>query len=367
MDKSLLLILFYILCSNLCESLSCRSLRGDTTWYVMLKPPGSSNFVYADKETPQFMPYDVEINSWTSPVALTMYPVYLPSENTSVSGTLNYFMFNDEVPGGRTNFKMGHTKGAVLFDDKSIVYIITSTPHFPFNDTVGYGYPSTGIKYGQHFFCVTFPKSEFSKLIYQIRMMWPFVYNHKIDDKHILMYDDLKGIIQHKPLPARSNPSSKVETLLMNDNTVFEAYSKNGTFGADIFKDLISTHFNPPMSLYTETWQRGKSNLPSYCSTDYSVKNVVHFKLFSEHIDFKETQDHSKWAVSADERYHYICFGGVNRMSSQFRRGGGMFCFYNDLLWNLMKSGVVEVEECQKNEQSFIERIVNLLNMKQFM
>lgn len=359
-----LVILLCILCSTICDGISCRSLRGDTTWFAMLKPPRLYNLVYADKEKPFYVHHDVDIGSWTNPIALTMMPVYVSSETQTVNGTLNYFMFNDEVPEGQVNFKMGHAKGAVLFDDASIVYIITSVPHYPYNDTAGYNFPHTGVYYGQHFFCATFPKSELTKLLYQIRMMWPFVYNYKVDQKNLQKYEDLDGIVHNKPLPAASNPSSKVEQLRMTDNTVLDAYNKNGTFGADIFSGLISTNFNPPMNLLTETWQNGKSKLPSFCSKNYSVKNVLHVKLFAEHFDYKESQDHSKWAVSADKKDHYICFGGVNRMGSQYRRGGAMYCFFNDLLWNVMRSSVVEVQDCKTKEDSILGRILKLFNIE---
>ena len=312
----------------------------------MLKPPHSVSLFYADKEKPYLIPHEVDIESWSNPYALTMKGVYIPSAANSTNGSLNYFMFNDEVPGGRVSYNHGHTKGTVLFDESRVVYLIHSTPHYPFNDTAGYGFPHTGIYYGQHFFCVTLPISELSKLLYQIRMMWPFVYNSRIQENLYKKYDNLQAIINGEPLPADGHPHSKIETLFLTDNTILNAFNKNGTFGADIFDALISPHFEPPMSLYTETWQNGRSKLHSNCTDDYFVKNIVYMAFYADHLDYKESQDHSKWAISADERYHYLCFGGVNRMGSQFRRGGGMYCFFHDIFWKFMISAVGMTEDC---------------------
>ena len=40
-----------------------------------------------------------------------------------------------------------------------------------------------------------------------------------------------------------------------------------------------------------------------------------------------EGQDHSKWAVSTSGAKPTVCIGGVNRMLSQRKRGGGTVCF----------------------------------------
>jgi hypothetical protein len=47
-------------------------------------------------------------------------------------------------------------------------------------------------------------------------------------------------------------------------------------------------------------------------------------------VTFKETQDHSKWAIadasSGSPPRPFVCIGGINRMTSQFTRGGSTFC-----------------------------------------
>ena len=322
--------------------LFCKNKEYQIDWYFMIKPPASTSILYADKSKPEFVKCGYNVTNTSNPVAVTLQPVYDKEKGENIS----YFLFNDEVPYGQVSFNQGHTKGVVLFNNKTVVYIAHSVPHYPYNDTDIYGYPHTGIKYGQHFFCMTFGIEELPKLLYQVRMMWPFVYNYKILPNAFAKYQILNAIINNIPFAKTENKNSSVAELKMTDGTNLGAYNKNGTYGKDIYDDLISKSFTPPLSLFSETWQNGKSKLPSYCAPNYFVKNIkmLNFEEFS--LEFKETQDHSKWAISANGGIPYLCFGGVNRMASQFRRGGGMYCFYNEQLWVDLNGTISQLEEC---------------------
>jgi hypothetical protein len=62
--------------------------------------------------------------------------------------------------------------------------------------------------------------------------------------------------------------------------------------------------------------------LPSYCRPDYqyNVMNVEDVQLVNG-ISWKETTDHSKWAITMTN--NYTCIGDINRVSGQLKRGGG--------------------------------------------
>lgn len=45
---------------------------------------------------------------------------------------------------------------------------------------------------------------------------------------------------------------------------------------------------------------------------------------FDKEIAWLETQDHSKWAYAAQN--NHVCFGDMNRMASQWKRGGAFYC-----------------------------------------
>ena len=51
-------------------------------------------------------------------------------------------------------------------------------------------------------------------------------------------------------------------------------------------------------------------------------------------IIWNETDDHSKWAIAGDD---YACFGDMNRMQSQWKRGGSFYCIVDKTLTAAVK------------------------------
>ena len=73
-------------------------------WFVMLKRPGSYDFVYSDAENPNLKISRSNLTCESNPVGKTIAGIY--------SGRIeNYLMYNDEVPDGPTTYNRGHTKG----------------------------------------------------------------------------------------------------------------------------------------------------------------------------------------------------------------------------------------------------------------
>ena len=57
--------------------------------------------------------------------------------------------------------------------------------------------------------------------------------------------------------------------------------------------------------------------------------------IFFKDFQYKESQDHSKWAVS-DKEWYWV--GDLNRMTSQFHRGGGGFIGTDEYIANAFRS-----------------------------
>ena len=75
--------------------------------------------------------------------------------------------------------------------------------------------------------------------------------------------------------------------------------------------------------LIAETW--GRPYQEKWCGNPYSVgnsKGIYH----SSTINWKQTQDHSKWAIATSPNIFYVCLGDMNRKTSQWRRGGTFTC-----------------------------------------
>ncbi len=61
-------------------------------------------------------------------------------------------------------------------------------------------------------------------------------------------------------------------------------------------------------------------------------------------VSWSETQDHSKWAYP--KIGDFGCFGDMNRMPSQWKRGGAFFCIQSANLKKALSSVAVELEDC---------------------
>jgi hypothetical protein len=59
-------------------------------------------------------------------------------------------------------------------------------------------------------------------------------------------------------------------------------------------------------------------------------------------------QDHSKWgvAINGTAQQHYVCIGDMNRMTSQWARGGGTVCFRQANIYKPFLGSIVGADAC---------------------
>lgn len=325
----LLILLLSLL--HLSTSLSCSGPHGSVEWYAALKMPKVKEFLYSELGG-RLVKCEPDLNDPLCAIGRTLSPIY----SNSTKG-LNYLMYNDEVPGGMKIFDRGHAKGVLMFDATSVVFLVHSTPHFPNNKSDGYEFPDSGTKYGQSFLCMTLGIDQLPSILTQLRVMWPFVYEHQLTSQARSKYPDLSKLVEGEILEL----DSSVKELVLARGTTVTAFAKDKAFNADIYMDLMAPYLSS--TLITETWQNGVGRLSTNCSQVHSVYNMRRIELLG--YEYKETLDHSKWAISDNKPL--VCIGGVNRMRSQFLRGGGAFCLTQcEGLWSDMREGVVEVEQC---------------------
>ncbi|PIO65012.1 hypothetical protein TELCIR_13339 [Teladorsagia circumcincta] len=63
------------------------------------------------------------------------------------------------------------------------------------------------------------------------------------------------------------------------------------------------------------------------------VQPPIIFTQVGATSEFKYTKDHSKLARSADSTRPWVCIGDVNRMTTQYIRGGGTTCLSSTFVW----------------------------------
>ena len=104
--------------------------------------------------------------------------------------------------------------------------------------------------------------------------------------------------------------------------------AKSPKYEIDIYEDYILKNYN--FNWNFETWIRG------HLIKNENENNIKDIKTINyDNITYNEKQDHSKWGVS-DDKYYWV--GDLNRMTSQFKRGGGGFiCSNKDIAKELNK------------------------------
>ncbi|RWS24134.1 plancitoxin-1-like protein [Leptotrombidium deliense] len=338
-------------------ALKCKNEKNeDVDWYFVYKipelidkgEPFSTGYAYVYMTSNDFE------NGWQlSPVlvddqesifAHTLKPLYSNKNNDQFS----HVFYSDQPPNGEPTESYGHTKGVLAVDQSTGFWLIHSVPKFVSPVSTGqYGYPSSGRRNGQTALCFSFDtKTETEKIVKQFLHNQPKVYDHSVSSVILSLVPSFKDLLNENWIR-----NEKSEALIYSTSGhQFISFAK----GAKVVEDLYDSFVAPSLesNLFVETWRRGAGTpLKSECDLRYHVKNVDYININGARWHYLE--DHSKWAITetSDEKINkaYTCVGDINRMKSQFKRGGGTVCF-NDLnIWKIFKASVEGIEPCPKN------------------
>lgn len=364
----LLLVIIICLLNNVFaakQSIGCRDMKGKPVdWFVVYKIPKIRDvpevytqglgFYYLDVNSPSWKTSpDLSIDKGGHAVYYTMQQIYNETDNDFM-----YLMYNDETPGGSTSESFGHTKGVVSFDYQSGFWLVHSTPHFSPERSEGYSWPGTGHTYGQSFLCISFPYSAMNDIGKQLQYNYPQIYDKNFPDKMAGSNPNMATVIHEGNDPIiKSPPWFNKVTLVSQAGNKFVSYAKFSKFGKDLYHDWLAPDLGS--NLLTETWQNGAHKLYSDCTGKYSVFNVKYIEMpFPERtdIDFKETRDHSKWAITYQSDKKWVCIGDINRQEHQMYRAGGTVCFNNDAVWEEFNKIITQHEPCaEQNNQFFVQ------------
>jgi len=179
--------------------------------------------------------------------------------------------------------------------------------------------------------------SELEKIAELQMVHWPQIYSMTVTS-------DLESSLPSfsKWITGGKSTKDHISTSLRSYNgRTFSHFGKSGPSDVDLYADLVAPGIQS--NLRVETWQNGRADLkmPAFCKPDYkyTVENVTAIHM-ADGKSWRETQDHSKWAIS-DSAAKVVCISDINRQYSQEKRGGGALCYHNSDLWNAF-NGVIK-------------------------
>ncbi|KAI1285555.1 Plancitoxin-1 [Halotydeus destructor] len=356
-------VLFAALLSQLMQcQLSCRDDDDNPVdWYIVYKIPklqkqvnpfntGYSYVYMTSNQKSSWTLSPKQITDSSSIFANTLKSFYSPDPNVRLS----HIMYNDQPPTLKNGGDYAHAKGFVGLGPSSGFWLIHSVPRFPLpiNGSSRYGYPSNARENGQSAICITInSRLEGDNVALQLLTMKPKIYSYALTDDLVQMAPHFQDLIRRK----WSKKISRTVPISTLGGQRLESFSKSSTSNNDLYSDLIAPALS--VNLFAETWRKGAGHsLSSECNETYHVNNVQRVQLtldgVNSVVDWEYTEDHAKWAVSDTQEIPFVCVGDINRMRSQFKRGGGSLCISDTNLWSVLKLTIMRVEPCPRIEKS---------------
>jgi len=325
-------------------TLGCLDATGSPTeWWMAIKKPDSydyalftgSAWTYSgsleDKSGPLYETLD-QIYGASTPPGYVMYNDHPPDINTT----------NDSTSTGSENWYNGHMKGVLAFNTGGGFWLIHSAPRFPGDISGGYSYPYDETEFGQNFFCISLSPSAIEGIATNLLMTEsPNVYLYNFPDSTKSLYPNLVQVSQN----VTNSLMTKQYVFQGTSGTSVTGFGASGHWDQDLYEDLVAPGLQS--GLYTETWQQGSDDLPSYCTPqyDYDVTDIKTITVSSS-FTFSSYDDHSKWVISLASGTDWVCFGDKNRETSQRLRGGGTYCLNNAALYSATMKIIASVTKC---------------------
>ena len=221
----------------------------------------------------------------------------------------SWMIYNDEVKQS-VHTSRGHCKGIVTWNEHRIGWLVHSVPLYPaaFDGTLP-SIPDAQQIYGQSFQYVEMPYQSdlIRNIAYQLHIMEANVY--------LQQGETFKTFPQCRT----------VRRLPLSDTIQHIAKSPHYEF--DLYSDILK----PEYQWWVQSWIRGH-----HVQESDRVKNLKGSQ-FGTHV-VMQSQDHSKWAVSNADLYWV---GDLNRMTSQFKRGGGGFLIQRSECSSALRSAMI--------------------------
>ena len=314
-------------------------------WWFMYKTRGAYEFAYVDGSTtsktiskfPRFM------NDTKNPIALTR------TLRSVVEEKAHWFQYNDQPDIGTASSSYGHSKGLVAIDASgsgSGFWLTHSTPHFPASSgSAEFYFPQTEIKYGQTFLCMKLSdKDTIENIGAHLQLIKPFVYLTRMDLSQLSDYPNILNVLNGNWTKENATHVGEMSVGGLKMTTL----SKNTAWNNALWGALVAPHFE--QHLVVQSWIRGYAE-GAYCPPNHTYEVVDTLTLRMPDGNgtvqyWTEGSDHAKWAISSTDGSSLVCVGDINRMTSQFKRGGGAVCFESPVLHSQLSDVVNSTTSC---------------------
>lgn len=310
------------------SALSCYDDTGKSAdWWFLSKQPHGMSYVYFDANTPAAKSIHDLNDTSSGALAHTVQQMW--------EKTTGYAIFNDEPVGQPYCTDCGHTKGIWMWNDNSGVIVTHSVPLYPAgpSQTPHYlGFGQNAWDYGQHMACFTMDSTQLNQVAQLGIRTAPHIYDSRIPPN---TPEFIQGFANGTLDPIEACDKTTVQT--QNGMTI-TYFAKSAQWNNELYGACMAPTLQTPLAV--ESWIRGKAE-GAWCNQTYSVVDIEAVNIAST-FQYKEVDDHSKWAVAIDSSIG--CISDINRMTSQYTRGGGSYCI--DALGQLLFSSITSSSQC---------------------
>jgi deoxyribonuclease-2 len=282
---------------------------------------------------------------------------------------VGWFCYNDEHPKldytpipclPADNWEFGHTKGVLAFDLRTdtAFWMLHSWPCYPSISITPVATPSP--LFGQTFLCISLKDVTTADAIAKVfhvqsqpqitDMNLPGTIDVKKYPHLVQLATDMPRAVVSTTVPLGSSKPS-VTTFKSKKGTKFHLFAKSkdwidpATDKTQAAKDLYSDLIGPKLGvdLEVETWQDGEQDQDS--DLKHTTQDIQWIDLRALGLNYAWhflNHDHAKWAVSMDldkqKETDWVIVADINRIQSQYKRGGVGIAFQNQALAHSLHS-----------------------------
>lgn len=317
----------YCILSPIINALSCKDESGQDipTWSILKLPQGTDYYYYDTNTGFSFSPHSLN-DTTEGALAHTIAQLW--------GQTTEYVLYNDEPPNQTTyNFSVAHSKAVWMWDTESAILITHSIPKFPRGPQETPKYEallSNAHEYGQALSCLPISLSALPMAFKLIQETIPDIYEQSCETCYHL------NVTSNIDENSTKNPC---DIYTIDDK--YQQFMKPDNLELDIYASCISPYYKSDIKV--ESWVHGTVDGP-YCPPKYEYETLdIKSLKFPEAQTFTEYSDHSKWAILNSPT---ICFGDLNRVTSQYVRAGTVYCWEDETLWGTLNKLIQTTDYC---------------------